>query len=385
MAVELQTNRPSRILVTSGGWQASLACIQNLGRRRHEVYLVDHFEYAMAFSKYCAGFILSPTEYREGYIDFLVDLVKTGKYDVLIPNSDRCAYICSQYQDQLKEHIALALPDFKTFQIAASKMLTYKFALEHHIPIPKTYFPMDMDEVRKLADTDIFPCVVKVPISSASNGVFYANSKSELLDIYAAKDFKGQWPVIQEYVAGDFYGFTAVAQEGRILSYIMFRAHQEFSRGGTPPIVYSETDPSLYELASDLIAKLSWSGPVDLDYLKVEGKGYLLLEINPRFSGTLNLAYRLGIDLPWAYYCLAKKLDLTQIEQPAYRNGMAFRSVIPTEIVNLLKSKSYWGTFLKYFFHPNARTNIYWDDPKLLMRQIKEIRWDHINRRKIKI
>jgi predicted ATP-grasp superfamily ATP-dependent carboligase len=371
-------NQPKKILVTSGAWQASLACIQSLGRKGHEVFLVDNDPryLAVVHSKYCRGHIDSPPELEEErYIKFLLKLVKANKYDLLIPISDRCVRYCAKYQEELRKFINFTVPRYDTLMVAVNKTRTYEFAKANNISIPNTYFPVDRPEVFLLAEKELYPCVVKMPMSSASKGVFFVRTKSELMGLYQNNNFDGQWPVIQELVEGDYYSFNAVAYKGKILSYFVHTAPRAYSVGGTLPFSFSVNDPVLWTQANALIAALNWSGAININYLKEKKRGYLLIEINPRFPGGLNFAYRMGVDLPWDYYQLALGGNPSEIEQPAYRTGVLFRTILPTEILWLYKRKGYGPMFLRNFLRFGSKTNIYWDDLKLLWWQIKETRW----------
>lgn len=331
---------------------------------------------AFAHSKYCRGQFFSPLESNEAqYVEFLVNQIKDQKYDVWIPCSESTAKYCAKYSKQINPYVHFLTSDYPTWSLAANKVSTYAFATKHKIQLPRAYFPEDLAEVLALAKKKIFPCVVKLPVSAASKGVFFIKSESELIKLFQNQDFKGQWPFIQEYIEGDFYSFTAVAYEGKILAYFVHTSPREYSLGGTPPFSFSADDQILRRKASDLIAALNWTGPINLDYLKDKERGYLLLEINPRFPGSLNFAYRMGVDLPWAYCHLAMGGNPNDIRQPSYKEGVLFRTILPTEIVWCFKKPQYRKIFMRNFLKANCKTNIYWGDPNLLWWQIKETRW----------
>jgi len=365
-----------KILVTSGAWQSSLACIQSLGRRRHDVFLIDELQSSPINSRFCRSRIPSPAEKDEDrYLEFLLNLVKTGSYDVLVPISDSVVRYCSKHKKALERFIKMVLPDYDTLSLAADKDKLYAFAHKENIHIPKTYFPSDFLEVKKLAEKDIFPCVIKIPVSVAGKGVFYINNKEELMRAYHSKTFDGQWPVIQDFVDGDFYGLTGLAFEGKLAMFFMYRTPRKYSMEGTPPILFSVMDDVLLEQARGIISKLGWSGAINLDFLKDPQRGYVLLEVNPRFGGSLNFAYRMGIDLPWAYCQLALGTKAQEIKQPQYPQGTMFRTIFPTEIIRCCLQKGYWRTFVTNSFRLNCKTNVYWDDPGLLWGQMVETRW----------
>lgn len=365
-----------KILITSGAWQSSLACIQSLGRRKYQVSLIDELLSAPLYSRFCHNHIVSPSEKNENqYVEFLLNLVKTKSYDILIPISDSAVRYCARHKSKLEPLIHTLLPDYETLNFASSKDKLYEFANNQNILIPKTYFPSNQQEVENLAKKNIFPCVIKTPVSVAGKGVFYINNQDELRQAYHLKNFEGQWPVIQDFVDGDFYGLTCVAYKGKIVIFFMYKTIRKYSMNGTPPILFSVIDNTLLEQARDIISKLGWSGAINLDFLKDPQKGYVLLEVNPRFGGTLNFAYRMGIDLPLAYCQLALGATPTTIKQSNYQQGVMFRTIFPTEILRCYKKKEYRNVFLMNFLNFNCKSNIYWDDLGLLWGQIKETRW----------
>ena len=278
---------------------------------------------ALARSRFCSGFIQSPPESRqEEYAYFLLKLVQGGGYDLLIPISDTCVGICIDLQDELKKYVRFLLPEKSSYDKVADKRLTCLFAIDRGIPIPRTYFPPDRESISALAQNDIYPCVVKLPFSSASKGVYFVNSREEMIRLYDSCDFKGQWPIVQEHIEGRFFGVTGVAHQGRILASLIHTTDQEFSLGGTPPISYSINDAALQDRAANEIKELNWSGPFNLDYLKTARRGFRMLEMNPRFPGSLNFSYRMGVDLPFVYYHLALGGSAEEIRQPDYPDGV---------------------------------------------------------------
>jgi len=351
--------------------------VQSLGRRGHRVFVIDHEPYvALAHSRFCAGLIHSPRESQtEEYMVFLLDLIKSGEYDLLIPISDACVGMCVNRREELKKYIRLVVPEKETYAKVADKRLTCLFAIDRGIPIPRTYFPPDREALFSMAQNSIYPCVVKMPFSSASKGVFFINSKQELIRLYESQNFQGQWPIIQERIIGEFFGITGVAHQGRVLASLIHTTNQEFSLGGTPPISYSVNNTELMERAGYTISQLKWTGAFNLDYINMPDRGFRLLEINPRFAGSLNFSYRMGLDLPFVYYHLAFDGSPDDIQTGQYADGIMFRTIFPSEIMWLCQHRDYLGRFLKNFLNLRAKSNIYWDDLPLIWWQAKETRW----------
>ena len=77
-----------------------------------------------------------------------------------------------------------------------------------------------------------------------------------------------------------------------------------------------------------MVRALDWHGAVDFDFLRDATGQYLLLELNPRFSGTINFACKMGVDLPGAYLDLAFD-NLKQSYQRDYAEGICFERSFP--------------------------------------------------------
>lgn len=136
------------------------------------------------------------------------------------------------------------------------------------------------------------------------------------------------------------------------MAYYMQRVEYKHSKG-MPAMAYSSKDPDLLAVSKRLIKELGWTGAVNLDFIKGSDSEYKLMEINPRFGASTCFAYRLGIDLPFIFYCLAFGEPLPFYEA-GYDEGRMIRSVIPTELVYCVKDRSHIPILLKNFFVPGA-------------------------------
>jgi carbamoyl-phosphate synthase large subunit len=363
-----------RIVITDGSWAASLACLQSLGRMGHEVHILDADPaVATARSKYCAGHIVSPGDVQSShYADFLIELAATGRYDWLLPISDDAVRQCSRHRLALGGCLRLALPPEDAVSTAASKRQTYEFAARHGIPIPATYFPADVDDILRRGDEVGYPCVVKLPFGAGRDGVFIVRDRRELVALCRKDPFRGQSPMIQEFVDGALHTVTGVVQNGRIASLFMCTKPTEYTIGQITAAAYSVTDPVLWERARQIVEALDWTGAIGLDFIKRADGEYLLLEVNPRFSGPVNFAYRLGIDLPRDYFRLAFGESLDECRAPGYPEGRLYRSIFPCEFLWCMANRKRPSRLLRHMLTLGAVTNIYWDDPMLMWGQITD-------------
>jgi predicted ATP-grasp superfamily ATP-dependent carboligase len=366
-----------KILITTGSWSASLVVMESLAKQGHDVYLLDHDIYSAGFhSKYCKGGILCVNEINgDEYVESIVGIIKSGRFDFLIPMSDFSTEYLSMHRERILPHVKMFLPSKELIELARYKDRTYRFALEKNIDIPRTYFPVSLRDVTRCVQRAAFPCVVKKPRGTANKGNAYFYDKKGLIRYYERLNPDDEWPVIQEYVYGEFYGFLAVAQEGELVDCVMFKTDQKYALEGTAPYCMSIIDEDFLKITRRIIKLLNWTGAINMDFLKDRNGQILLLEINPRISGSATFAYKLGVNLPAVYVDLVRGRVAKRFKKFSYKHGIVFRSVVSSELLLALKDKKYFLNLFVNFLDLRIRTDIPWDDPSLLAWELRHVWW----------
>ncbi|GEM_PF-3372018 len=365
------------ILVTTGSWNASLIVMESLAKQGHDVYLLDHDPYCAGFhSKYCKEGIVTPAESAGSqYVDAVVDIARLRHFDLLIPISDLSTEFLSAYRERVLPYVPMLLPSKELIELARFKDKAYRFALEKGITIPQTYFPQSISDVTRLAKDLIFPCVVKKSRGTANKGNAYIDNKDKLIHYYEHLAPQDGWPVIQEFVEGDFYGFLAMADRGELLDCLMYKAEQKYATGGMAMYCCSVDDKEFLNTAKRIVKLLHWTGVINIDFIKGQDGRWRFLEINPRLSGSLPFAYKLGVDLPAVYLSLARGQAPKKFEHIRYKPGVMFRFVLPMEIIFAVKNKKHLLKLFGNFFNLKMKTDIPWQDPVLLAWKLRHLRW----------
>src|SRR5208283_2488478 len=106
--------------------------------------------------------------------------------------------------------------------------------------------------------------------------------------------------VIQEFIQGEAYGFFALYRRGRIVASFMHKRIREVPpTGGPSSAAESVYDQRLLSLGTRILDHLSWHGLAMVEFKKdSRTHDFRLLEINPKFWGSLDLAIEAGIDFP---------------------------------------------------------------------------------------
>lgn len=351
--------------------------MRSLVKRGCEVSLLDHDVYCAGFhSRRCSGAIVTPPEsQKDQYIDALIQILNTQKFDLLIPISDFTTEFLSEERDRITPYTRMLLPSKELIAMARHKDKAYRFMLENNIAIPTTYFPQSPDDVARFAPQLSYPCVVKKPRGTANHGNAYCRDKGELEGYFRNRPAEDPWPVMQEFVEGKFYGFTAIVSDGEILDCFMYAAEQEYALNGTPPYGATIIDQEFFQVAQKIIRLLKWTGAISFDFIKAKDGTIKFLEINPRLPGSLDFIYAAGLDFPSLYLDLALGKKLSPFKGFAYKPGMKFRYVLPMEIIYASKKKKHFLKMFVNFLNPWISTDIPWDDPRLLYWKLKHVRW----------
>ena len=321
-----------KVLVTDAGFKHSLAAIRSLGRRGIEVIAVSSNKYSLSFhSIYCKKkFICSDFSDELLFVSDLLDIIKKEKPDVLLPIGFNSFMAISKYQHILKPYVKIPIANYESMQIASNKNKTTKFAIKNKIPVPKTIFPNSIEDAERHLNSIKYPAVIKAVEESGS--VRYANNEDEFKVIYSEvcvshpnQIISGKFPQIQEYIPGDGYGFFALFNHGKPLAIFAHkRLHEYPPTGGPSTMAQSISDPELNRIGLKVLGDLNWHGVAMVEFKKdTRDNTFKLIEINPKFWGSLDLAITSGVDFPYLAVKMCMGEEIKSIFE--YNNNSKFR------------------------------------------------------------
>ena len=328
--------RGVRVLVTDGDERPALAVTRSLGRRGLEILVgAENGRSLASSSKYCAGHVTYPSPHREHhrFCDFLSDLVRRRHIDVLIPMTDVTTHLVALHKAELEGAVSLPIPDFGAFEFVSDKWKLLKRAQEMGIAIPRTHFVQGAEDLRVVLGELRYPVVVKPARSRiltesgwVRTQVRYAGSETELVRLYRETAYLRFPSLIQERINGPGIGLFLLFDRGNLVTAFSHRRLREKPpSGGVSTLRESiPVDARLKSQAVDLFQPLGWHGVAMVEYKLDRRTGQpLLMEVNGRFWGSLQLAIDAGMDFPYLLYRLAVG---DGVEAPeAYEIGVANR------------------------------------------------------------
>ena len=277
-----------RVLVTGAGGPAAVSVLRALAPRA-ELFAVD-------IDPHAAGLYLAADGHRAivrrgDDPDFVRDLLarcREWNVDVLIPTVD----------DELIP-IAVAISRFAEIgtsvvvgAAAAIDTCVDKWRLVRSIgqlPAPATSLLVQWFEPTTVPS---WPAIVKPRSGSGSRGVRLIESPAQLGDV--PRDGSH---ILQEYLPGEELSVDVyVAADHRPMGAVP----RERLKVDSGVAVAGRTihDPEAIDLALAVVASVGLTGPANVQ-LRRDAAGRLrLLEVNPRFPGSLPLTIRAGFDIP---------------------------------------------------------------------------------------
>jgi predicted ATP-grasp superfamily ATP-dependent carboligase len=301
----------AKVLVTDADYKHAVAAIRVLAGRGHQVVAGADSRCAQGFySRYCQERLIYPPPSRsQEFIAFLCDYLRKTSVDVLLPIGYWACHTVAQYQQEIAPLTHLAIADWPAMRIASHKKRSLALAQSVGIAIPHTYATPE--------EIVHFPVVVKGSLDQGR--VCYANSPAELRAVYEPDC------VIQDYIEGEGYGICALLNHGRLRACCMHRRIREFPRtGGASTMAETVADPELRQQGVHLLEALQWHGVAMVEFKKDQADGrYKLLEINPKFWGSLELAIAAGVDFPNLTVAMALEGDVAPV--PDANPGVRFQ------------------------------------------------------------
>lgn len=311
-------------IVTRARRGNSLNAIRSLGKKGIRVVAIDSIKNSPGFhSKYAAKALLCPdgSSDLDAYVQFLRETCRDENCPVILPMDEVSAYVLSKYGSEFPEaaNINGSRPNYEQMEMVQDREKLLSLAKELNVPTPRYFMPTtDMKDTCGIKG----PWVLKPKRSLVIRdnkvmqaGVRYALDVTELNKIANEMATHGQDTIIQEYIPGEGYGFFALYNKGEIRAKFQHHRLRETPyMGGAASYRESVNIPELEREGSKIPERLRWHGPLMVEFRRDERDGrFKLMEINPRFWGSLSLAICSGVDFPYLFYRMGIEGDCDQV------------------------------------------------------------------------
>jgi len=180
-----------------------------------------------------------------------------------------------------------------------------QIAMENGIACPKTYFFADLDEI--VSAIQQYPVVVK-PSRRHGVGIAICDTVSDLKENYVNMTEKYGSCIVQEFIpnGGEFGVYTLFDFNSEPIALtVKKRIRTRYNYGGVSTLRETVKNEELIQIAFNLLKKIKWSGAAMVEFrIDSRDKTPKLIEINPRFWGSLQLSIESRVDFPYLLYQL---------------------------------------------------------------------------------
>lgn len=265
----------------------------------------------------------------ESWVAAMQKIVQQGHYDLVIPCDDRTILPLMQHRGVFGD-TRIALPNNRAYDIFYDKQATRALAEELNVPIAPGRPVRTGDTAEGLVDEFGLPVVIK-PCRSytldrlANRGqVHICTTRNQLASVLAACPEPAA-VLAEGFFEGRGVGVSVLADHGETLLAFQHGRLNESASGGSSYRESMACDPALLDAVRTLSEAAELHGVAMFEFRQDADGGFILVEVNARFWGSLPLAIAAGVDFPAALYGLL--VDGKRPADTGYTAGMRARNV----------------------------------------------------------
>lgn len=295
-----------RALVLDGDSRAALAIVRSLGKRGVDVTVASEYQPCLAgCSRWRSGVLTYPCPRTSPrwFVNWLIFTMGSSPTTMLYTCSDVTTSLVGKSRPDLPSSARILTPSQDSLEIAFDKSRTLGLAADLGVPIPSSV------EFRRgePVDTHSIPFDCPVAIKAAQSDLphrlatIYADGAQEMRRAVTEVLRDSETVLVQEVVTGEGTAIFALFDSGEpVVAFAHRRIHEKPPWGGVSVLSQSIDPPQdMLDCSLRLLRKLSWHGVAMVEFKRNAAGTPILMEINPRFWGSLELAVRCGVDFPW--------------------------------------------------------------------------------------
>ena len=357
-----------RVLVMDGGGKQTLAMVRGLKDIGCHVTVLCNSKMDTCYvSKKPDEKIVNPIlpERNEEALKFLLDLVATGRYDVLMPIGELSTNFITDHEEEFKKYVKLACAPRDTYIKAFNKQTTFDQAMKSGIPCP--YTRQSDQDIEDFLQHCRFPIIIKPRQGLGSIGFHKFETEQEFRErLENDPSFNPDDYVVQEFVKfNNRIGTNLfVDQKGNICTSYAVDVLRWFPiDAGAGVLIVTVDAHEVLQYAGKLLQDLGWQGFANVAFMVDAETGEpRLLEINGRIPASVKMAYMCGCNI--SRQLLEMIYDEEVIQYPENNKfGMYIRH-LDTDLVWFFKSPNRFRTKPSWFSWKNTQEILYSKDDK---------------------
>jgi predicted ATP-grasp superfamily ATP-dependent carboligase len=355
------------VLITQGSGRVAYNVVRSLSKQGLKVVAGTDKTLGMTFfSRHTAQRFRHPVPATQpnGFINAAIKALHRYSPSVYLPTSDD-TLVVSRYLGELRETGAvIPIAPFDVIRRLYRKDMVLALAESLGIPIPKTIRPRKAEDIRLFAERHGYPIVLKHISSSSGHGVFLLNERTcrKWAGNFARQLAEGDF-IAQERIGGCGYGVSMLFNQGRLRARFTHKRLREIQAGGGMSTSrMSVVHHQLEEYALRLLESVNFHGVAMVEFRHDErtGKSWIL-EVNPRFWGSLALAIQSGVDFPYLLYRMALDGDVRAVNN--YQTGVVVNWLLGDLKARMTPGRPAGDANRAVFRRARSYDDFYCDDP----------------------
>lgn len=378
-----------RVAITDGSYKHTLGIVRKLGESGLRSYVLSDEKWSLAgLSRFSKGELFLSKSFS---IEELIGVLKNNSIQLLIlvgTNSFKKIVPWKKILEKIGVKIITVENDVQN--IALSKKATYELAKKLGVPIPETIYPAKLNEIEAIKNFINYPCVIKGLYEVGGNIVDYAKNPNELAikynlicEKYELNESTGL-PMIQEYIPGDGCAFFAIYNNGNCGQTFQHKRIREYPvTGGASSCAESYKMELLDTYGRKLLDELNWHGVAMVEF-KLNNNGIpVLMEINPKFWGSTDLALEAGVDFAGGLVDIYLGEDVGYSNE--YKYPLRYHWPFDGDIQHVFERPKNLIAFLIDLCNINVKSNLRLSDPLPTIYMISKFVWSIFLKLKRKI
>jgi carbamoyl-phosphate synthase large subunit len=284
------------ILISSAGRQVFLINAFKEALNKHGKVIVADNNINAPSLKSADIPIISPPYDSTEYLPWLHNICENKEIKLLITlNVDELLKIVPQRESLKKIGCLLLGGDFETIQITYDKLALSNFAEKIGLDTPRVFSDDDLRDI----DNILFPIIAKPRFGKGSRGQTIIKSHKSLIDFMNNNENKKsgyEQYIYQQFISGDEYGLDIVNDFYSKHAATFVRKKYSMKNGETFEAITQPIE-GWEEISLKISQNLKHQGPVDVDFMVLNDKKYLI-DINHRFGGGYIFSHIAGANLP---------------------------------------------------------------------------------------
>jgi predicted ATP-grasp superfamily ATP-dependent carboligase len=362
-----------RVLITNAQLRSGLAAIRSLGEKGLAVTAADSDRICTGFfSKYVDRRLVHPDPRRnpEGFVEAILTELRSRRYELIFPLNDHAMVPLSKHKAELEQLTRYPYLPYERLVVAHDKGQTVQAAQECGLRVPRTASVTGQDELGGILETLDFPAILRPKRSSGSRGLVLAMNAEQLrCDFKRISADHGEC-LVQEYIpwGGMTYDVCVLMnRNAEPRAVFVGNRIRTYPVAAGPNVVGQGVDrPDIRDLGLRILRHLKWEGPAQVEFrIDPRDNQPVLMEINPRFWGSMYLGIISGVDFPYLFYRMATEGDIEPVT--SYRTDLRARWFWPGDILHLIFTPHRLRTlpdWLCGFIDPKTKMYIpSWRDP----------------------